>query len=117
MNVSSRVDVVIHDTSTGEHALSLALPTAPTETVDVAPDAAVRIVVVARTKTAGAELAAARKIEPVAIVTPRTSPAAHGLAADEIVWADDLTHEERAGLEPHVLPMLATSPAQSEAGE
>jgi hypothetical protein len=117
MTVSNRVDVVTYGTHTGESVATLSLPTGPTETVDVAPNAAVRIVVVARTKAAGAALAEDRKLTPVAIVTPRSPDAARSLTADEIIWADDLTHEERAALEPVVLPSLATPAADGKPGE
>jgi hypothetical protein len=83
----------------------------------VAPNASSRIVIVARTKVLGAELAEARRITPVAIVTPRTPQAAYGISADDIVWADDLTTEARADLEPHVLPLTAAARVSTEAGE
>lgn len=110
MVMRNHVDVV---TATSTPApTDLSLLSDPGETVDVAPDAGRRIVIVARTKALGAELAKARKIEPIAIATPR-SPLVH-VTADDIVWADDLTHEERASLEPHVLPVTATSRAEDD---
>lgn len=115
MVMRHHVDVVTATSTLAPAALSL--PSDPIETVDVAPDASRRIVIVARTKVLGAELAEARKIDPVAIVTPRTPQAAYGISADDIVWADDLTAEERAELEPRVLPVLATTQAPAEAGE
>ncbi|MDI9889960.1 hypothetical protein [Microbacterium sp. IEGM 1404] len=117
MTISSRVDVVMAgDHIEGYEDVAGFLGNA-VETVEVAPDSRRRIVVVARTKVLGAELAEARKIEPVAIVTPRSPQAAYGITADDIVWADDLTTEERAELEPHVLPVLATTQAPAEEGE
>ncbi len=119
MTIRSRVDVVMAgDRIEGyEDVADLLGQADAVETVDVAPGAGRRIVVVARTKALGSELAAARKIDPVAIVTPRTPQAAYGITADDIVWADDLTSEERAELEPHVFPVLATTQAPAEAGE
>lgn len=115
MVMRNHVDVV---TATSAPALTdLSLPSDPTETVDVAPDAGRRIIVVARTKALGAQLAEDRNIDPVAIVTPRSYQAAYGVTADDIVWADHLTHEERADIEPHVLPATATAQTQPEAGE
>lgn len=109
MTIRSRVDVVMAgDRVEGYEDVAEVLGQADAvETVDVAPDAGRRIVVVARTKVLGAELAEARKITPVAIVTPRTPQAAYGISADDIVWADDLSTEERASLEPQLLPTLA----------
>lgn len=109
MTIRSRVDVVMAgDRIEGYEDVAEVLGHADVaETVDVAPDAGRRIVIVARTKVLGAELAEARKITPVAIVTPRTPQAACGISADDIVWADDLSTEERASLEPQLLPTLA----------
>lgn len=114
MVMRNHVDVVTATSTPAPAALSLT--SEPNETVDVAPDAGRRIVIVARTKVLGAELAEARKIDPVAIVTPRTPQAAYGISADDIVWADDLSTEERASLEPQLLPTLAMT-RRSEAGE
>ncbi|MEX8031694.1 hypothetical protein AB6V29_01515 [Microbacterium sp. 20-116] len=118
MTISHRVDVVMAgDRIEGYEDVADFLGQADAiETVDVAPDAGRRIVIVARTKVLGAELAEARKVTPVAIVTPRSPHAARGIWADDIVWADDLTTEERASLEPHLLPLLATT-RQTEVGE
>lgn len=106
MGISHRIDIVTADAPESE------APPAQQQTpepVAVAPDPALRIIIVAKTKTAGTSMAATRGIEPAAIVTPRAPYAARGLTADDIIWADDLTHEERAALEPEVLPALATS--------
>ena len=113
MVMRHHVDVVTGPSTPTPAAMSF--PADPTETVDVAPDAGRRIIVVARTKALGAQLAEDRNIDPVAIVTPRSYRAGYGITANEIVWADHLTHEERADLEPHVLPATATT--QTEAGE
>ncbi|MCC4250700.1 hypothetical protein [Microbacterium testaceum] len=114
MIMRNRVDVVMAGDHIEGYEDVAAFLGDTVETVDVAPDARRRIVIVARTKVLGAELAEARKITPVAIVTPRIPQAAYGISADDIVWADDLTHEERAELEPHVLPMLATTQARAD---
>lgn len=79
------------------------------ETVDVSPDPTARIIVVAHSKAAGGELAEAQGFTPVAVVTPRSLHAARGIRADSVVWADDITDEQRAILTPHVAPSLATT--------
>lgn len=108
MNVNSRsCDVVMAcDVPT---APSIPVAPTPAETVDVSPDPAVRTIVLASKKTEGAEYAAARGIEPVAIVTPLRVHAAYGIIADRIVEAPGLTDEHREQLVPHVTPCLATS--------
>ena len=110
MGISSRIDVVMADGETAPaevHELA-AVP----ETVDVAPDPNRRIIMVAVSKAAGAERAAALGIEPVAIVTPRSPHAAYGVTADEIVYDETVTPEMRAELDPHVVPCTATSRAE-----
>lgn len=115
MVMRHHVDVVI---ATGTPAPSkLTIPSGPTETVDVAPDAARRIVVVATTMMRARAIAQARGINRPIIVTPRSPEGARGVTADEIVWDEDLTHEERADLEPQVLPATATTQTQTGAGE
>ena len=110
MGISSRVDVVMAE---GDPAPAEALATtgAP-EAVDVAPDPNRRIIMVAASKAAGAERAAALGIDPVAIVTPRSPHAAYGVTADEIVYDETVTAEMRAELDPHVIPCTATSRAE-----
>jgi len=103
MHRNARVDVVIAESEPAEPTLKV--PVTP-EHVDVAPDPRRRIVLVSRTKDRGAEDAAALGIEPVAIVTPRTPHAARGITADEIIWADDITAEERETLTPHITPTI-----------
>lgn len=107
MGISHHIDIFTADAPKSE------APPAPhqqtPEPVAVAPDPALRIIIVAKTKTAGTSMAAASGIEPAAIVTPRAPHAARGLTADDIIWANNLTHEERTTLEPEVLPALATS--------
>lgn len=112
MRTSNRVDVVIAD-GPRTHTIEAIgeLTPAPVDTVELAPDPAHRIIIVARTKTHGTAIAEAQGVDPVAIVTPRSPHAARSVTADSIHWSDDLTHEERAGLEPHVLPALATHQA------
>lgn len=61
-----------------------------------------RVIVIAQTKRAGADVAQALGVEPVAIVTPRTQAAAAGIVADQIVEAPGLTHDARALLRPLV---------------
>lgn len=110
MNTSNHVDVVIAEGApmAGWEDLADVLGD-PNETVDVAPDPARRIIVVAQTKTAGAEEARERGFDPIAVVTPRSPHAAYGLVADDVMWSDALTDGDRAELEPHVLPSLATT--------
>jgi hypothetical protein len=108
MNSSARVDVVMAPETVEPAPLDAGLvPAAPT--ADIAPDPARRIVMVATTKDAGADEARARGFDPVAVVTPRSPHAAYGVVADEVVWSEALTPEARAELEPHVLPVLATT--------
>jgi hypothetical protein len=104
----NRVDVVIADAETKTGAERAAHQQTP-DGVDVAPDPARRIIMVAVTKAAGAEEAQALGFEPVAVVTPRSPQAAYGVAADEVRYSEALTREERATLEPHVAPALLTS--------
>lgn len=118
MNSSHRADVIVaspefradFDEQVAEALDEIAAASA-IEHADVAPDPARRIILVAPTKTAGAVEARERGIDPVAVVTPRSPHAAYGLTADDIVWSDALTAEDRAELEPHVLPSLATTKA------
>lgn len=101
---SNRVDVVmalIADAQAHDNVDSI-------ETVDLSPDPTARIIVVAHSKAAGAELAEAQGFTPVAVVTPRSLHAARGIPADSVVWADDITDEQRVTLTPHVAPSLDT---------
>lgn len=110
MGISNRIDVRIADSAPATP--DPVTPTLdPVEAVDVTPDPEHRIIIVARTKTDGIDIAETRGIHPAAIVTPRTPHAARGISADSILWADDLTHEQRATLEPDVLPAVATHQA------
>jgi hypothetical protein len=68
-----------------------------------------RVVVIAGTKRNGYMEARNLGIEPVAVVTPRTPHAAHGVNADRIMEATSLTIEQRDKLLPAVLPCTATS--------
>lgn len=98
MNSSNRVDVVMADDPTLSAAESKAAV------------ATGRIIVLAANKTDGRDAASALGIDPVAIVTPRSLDAAHGVEADLIVEADGLTDEMRETLLPHATPSLATTP-------
>lgn len=109
MSTSHRVDVVIAEPGTNPTDSLTPAPQHP-ETVDVAPIPGRRIIVVAHSKAAGAQLAEAEGFTPVAVVTPRSEHAARGIAADDIMWADDITADQRAELEPHVLPSLVAQP-------
>ena len=109
-NTSNRVDVVVAEGEpvAGWEDLADVLGD-PDEIVDVAPDPARRIIIVSPTKAAGAEEARERGIDPIAVVTPRRPHAAYDLVADDVVWSDALTDGDRAELELHVLPSLATT--------
>lgn len=110
MNSSHRADVIVADGEPSHEQLAEALPE-PVESTDVAPDPARLIIMAAATKAAGNDEARERGFEPIAVVTPRSPHAAYGLVADDIVWSDALTADDRAELEPHVLPALATTKA------
>jgi hypothetical protein len=111
VSVSARVDVVIADGTPDTTPLEAGQPEAP-ETVDVAPDPNQRIIILAPTKALGSEHATALGIEPVAIVTPRSPHAAHGMTADNIIEADGLTADERQALMGHASPALVMSAAR-----
>lgn len=105
---SNRVDVIMAPSTDAEAHDTTGLYVDSIETVDVSPDPTARIIVVAHSKAAGAELAEAQGFTPVAVVTPRSLHAARGIPADSVVWADDITDEQRATLNPHVAPSLDT---------
>ena len=109
MNNSNRVDVVMAPSTDAEGRDTTGLYVDSIETVDVSPDPTARIVVVAHSKAAGAELAEAQGFTPVAVVTPRSLHAARGITADSVVWADDITDEQRATMAEHVAPSLSTT--------
>lgn len=110
MNTSNRVDVVIADSP----GLAEVLQDGPiVETVDVAPDAKRRVIVLAPTKQTGQQHAESLGIEAVAIVTPRSPHASVGMTADEIVEASGLTPEVVAELMVHAGPSLATTTGAS----
>lgn len=109
-NNSNRVDVVVAKgapTASAEYVAADGL--GQIEAIDVAPEGASRIILLAPTKQAGQEYAESLSIEPVAIVTPRSPRASYGLTADEIVEAPDLTPDVVADLMMHAGPSLATS--------
>jgi hypothetical protein len=101
---SNHVDVVIAEGD--PHTVDL--PHEEQPTVDVAPDPARRIIILAPTKPDGEEYAAQLNITPVAIVTPRAPHAARGMVADDIEPHPDLAPEDREALLPEVLPALET---------
>lgn len=68
-----------------------------------------RVIVIAGDKRSGYQEARNLDIKPVAVVTPRSPHAAHGITADRIMEATSLTIEQRERLLPDVLPALATS--------
>lgn len=70
-----------------------------------APDA--RIIIVAPTKQAGRDRAAALGITPTAIVTPRSPHAAHGITADKVYIDRGVVETEQ--LMAAVVPCMATS--------
>ena len=105
---SHKVDVVIADAEHEKPALSARQEPREPEQVDVAPDPHRRIIYLAATKQAGYDEARALGIDPVAVVTPRSTHAAYGLTADAIEVSDALTPEEVDALMPHVTPSLAT---------
>lgn len=106
---SNRVDVVMATgTDFGDRDTS-GLYVDNTETVDVSPVPTARIIVVAHSKAAGGELAEAQGFTPVAVVTPRSMHAAYGITADSVVWADDITDEQRVTMAEHVAPSLTTT--------
>ena len=108
MNVSAQVDVVMAGGTPDTTPLEAGAPEAP-EQVDVSPDPNRRIIVLAPTKAEGYDEARALGIEPVAVITPRSLAAGHGVIADELMDARNLTPEMRDALLPHALPSLATS--------
>lgn len=108
MKVSAHVDVVMADGAPAHSPLEAGTQEAP-EQVDVSPDPNRRIIVLAPTKAEGYDEARALGIEPVAVITPRSLAAAHGITADELMDARNLTPEMRDELMPHALPSLATS--------
>lgn len=79
------------------------------ETVAIAPDASLRYIVLAPTKAAGEQEATALGITPVAIVTPRSTDAARGIAADRVLATDGLTDDQKTALLHHALPSLETT--------
>ena len=107
MNVSAKVDVVMADVMPALIAALVADGTL--EQVDASHDPGRRIIVLAPTKTEGYDEARALGIEPVAVITPRSPAAGHGVIADELMDARNLTPEMRDALLPHALPSLATT--------
>jgi hypothetical protein len=76
------------------------------------PTSRPRIIVIAGDKRSGYMKAAVLGITPVAVVTPRSPHAAHGVLADDIIMDEiSLTPEWREKLLPEVLPAIATSRA------
>ena len=116
MNVSAKVDVVMADAirvpiaADGSFAVELTLPVDTTpKAVDVSLNPNRRIIVLAPTKAEGYDEARALGIEPVAVITPRSLGAAHGIIADELMDASNLTPEVREALLPHAMPSFATT--------
>lgn len=108
MGISSHVDVVMADGTPDTTPLDADTPETP-EQVDVVPDPHRRIIVLAPTKAEGYEEARALGIEPVAVITPRSLDAAHGVVADALMDSSNLTPEVRETLVPHAQPSLATT--------
>ena len=71
---------------------------------------ALRIIVIAGDKRTGYMEARNLGIEPVAVVTPRSTNSARGVVADRIMDATSLTIEQREALMPHVLPCIVRQP-------
>ncbi len=109
MNPRHTVDVVMAPATDHEPVQDVELQPEP-EHADVAPDPNRRLILVAPTKIRGEHEARALGITPLVIVTPRTPDAARGYTADDIVWSDDLTAEEKQNLTPHVAPALVARP-------
>lgn len=112
MSNSHRADVIVAESDTRVDGHLDESSTTVIPAADVAPDPARRIIMVAATKAAGSDEARERGFEPIAVVTPRSPHAAYGLVADDIVWSDALTADDRATLEPHVLPAIALTKAE-----
>jgi hypothetical protein len=109
MNSNAHVDVVMAEGEPATATLADRAADAPV-TVDVASDPARRVVVVAQTKALGDVVSdVAVRGHGGAWRHDSDRGDAAGLSELSVVWADDLTHEERADLEPHVLPSLATT--------
>lgn len=68
-----------------------------------------RVIVVAPSKKAGSEFAAARDVDLVAIVTPRAKSAARGKSADQVLEAPGLSREDYDALMAEVRPCIATA--------
>ncbi|KDA05858.1 hypothetical protein DC31_13845 [Microbacterium sp. CH12i] len=112
MAISNKVDVVIAEGEPARGWERLAgVLNEVAATLYVAPDPDRRFIVLAPSKRAGTEHAAAVGIDPVAIVTPRSMHGARGLVVDEIIEAPGLSTEERAELMAETSPALVTSSA------
>jgi len=71
--------------------------------------AALRVIVLAPTKSIGWAEAATWGVYPVAIVTPLSPHGARGVIADRIACTFGLTPEQRDTLMPHALPSLRST--------